>query len=61
MIGYTDVVKPAHAVEMYRLIPNCKLTVLSAGHGDFLGEITVDKEGSWLPGIFLAVVENFLH
>ena len=43
--GDDDVVRPEHAVEMFRLIPDCKLAILPGGHGKYMGEITtLDKE-----------------
>ena len=55
-----DVVKPEHTVEMYRLIPNCKLLVIPGGHGEYLGEITVHKDGNILPPVFISLVQDFL-
>lgn len=40
VIGDKDVVKPEHAVEMYRLIPDCELAILPGAHGEYMGEIT---------------------
>ena len=36
--GDRDVVRPEHVVAMARLIPDARLLVLPAVHGDFLGE-----------------------
>jgi len=60
VIGDKDVVSPEHAVEMYRLIPNCRLSIIPGGHGEFLGEITGWKEGDKMPGVFVEMVEEFL-
>ena len=40
VIGDKDVVRPEHAVEMYRLIPDCELSIIPGGHGEYMGEIT---------------------
>lgn len=55
-----DVVKPEHTVEMYRLIPNCKLLVIPGGHGEYLGEVTVHNESNILPSAFVNIVKAFL-
>ena len=34
--GNHDVGSPEHAVEIYRLIPNCELAIFPGGHGDYL-------------------------
>jgi pimeloyl-ACP methyl ester carboxylesterase len=60
VIGDEDVVKPEHAVEMYRLIPKCKLLVIPGGHGEYLGEITVRKDSNVQPPIFVKIVNDFL-
>ena len=31
--GDADVVRPEHAMEMFRLLPNAKLAILPGGHG----------------------------
>ncbi len=38
--GDADVGSPEHAVEMYRIIPNCQLAIILGGHGKYIGEIT---------------------
>jgi pimeloyl-ACP methyl ester carboxylesterase len=55
-----DVMMPEHAVEMYRLIPDAKLAILPGLHGEYMGEITVDK-GSVVPELVVAMVEEFLE
>jgi len=60
IIGDKDVVKPEHAVEMYRLIPQAQLTILPAGHGDYIGEITSIKKNDKLPLLVVAMIEKFL-
>ncbi|MEO6454962.1 MAG: alpha/beta hydrolase [Ginsengibacter sp.] len=56
--GTKDVGNPEHAVEMYRLIPNCELTILPGLHGEYLGE--TGTENSILPEITVSLIENFL-
>lgn len=54
-----DVMTPEHAVEMYRLIPDAKLAILPGLHGEYMGEITVDK-GSVMSELVAGMVEEFL-
>ena len=58
--GDQDVVRPEHTVEMYRLLPHGRLVILPAGHGGYLGEITVGNKGSPLPRMTVALIEDFL-
>jgi pimeloyl-ACP methyl ester carboxylesterase len=60
MNGTEDVCNPEHAVEMYRLIPNCQLAILPSGHGEYIGEKDPQGEHSKLPYITIALIENFL-
>lgn len=54
-----DVMTPEHAVEMYRLIPDAKLAILPGLHGEYMGEVTVDK-GGVMPELVVGMVEEFL-
>ena len=45
---------------MFRLLPNAKLAILLGGHGEYIGEITAVKEGSKLPEMIVAMIEEFL-
>ncbi len=58
--GDADVVRPEHAMEMFRLLPNAKLAVLPGGHGEYIGEIITAKEGSKLPDLTVALIGEFL-
>jgi pimeloyl-ACP methyl ester carboxylesterase len=58
--GDHDVVRPEHAVEMYRQLQHAQLMILPGGHGDYLGEIATVKPGhSEYP--VLPVIEAFLN
>ena len=59
-IGDADVVRPEHAVEMFRLLPHSQLAVLPGGHGTYIGEATVAKKGSKLPNLVVSMIEEFL-
>jgi len=61
VIGDVDVVKPEHAVEMYRLIPKARLSILPGGHGEYLGEITVHKPTNKQPKFFVELTNEFLN
>jgi pimeloyl-ACP methyl ester carboxylesterase len=55
-----DVVRPEHAVEMYRQMPHAQLVILPGGHGDYIGEIATAKSGvADYPAV--TVIEDFLN
>lgn len=57
--GNHDIGSPEHAVEMFRIIPNCELTILPGGHGDYIGEITTagyKKQNNFI----VPLIEDFL-
>lgn len=59
IIGDADVVRPEHAVEMYRLLPHAKLAIFPGGHGDYIGEITTPQD-STLIAATISMVNKFL-
>jgi len=61
IIGDADVVTPEHAVEMYRLIPNCRLAIIPGGHGKYIGEITTLNNNTSNTGFVVSVIEEFLN
>lgn len=58
--GDRDVVRPEHAVELYRRIPRAQLAIFPGGHGDYMGELTTLKPGQAEYPV-LPVVEAFLN
>jgi len=60
MIGDADIVRPEHALDMARKIPKGRLAILPGAHGEFLGEVTVAKPGSRVPGLSAALIDEFL-
>jgi pimeloyl-ACP methyl ester carboxylesterase len=57
--GDNDVVRPEHAVEMYRQMQHAKLAILPGGHGDFIGELATPEPGhNEFPA--LQIIETFL-
>ena len=59
IIGDTDVVRPEHAVEMYRLLPHSRLAIIPGGHGDYIGEITT-RQNTILISATVSMIEKFL-
>ena len=45
--GTKDVGSVEHAVEMYRIIPDCELAIFPGGHGMYLGAIEAVGKGKW--------------
>jgi pimeloyl-ACP methyl ester carboxylesterase len=59
IIGDADVVRPEHAVEMFRLLPHSRLATFPCGHGDYIGEITTPQD-STLIAATVSMIEKFL-
>jgi pimeloyl-ACP methyl ester carboxylesterase len=55
----SDVMTPEHAVEMFRLIPNCQLMILPGGHGEYMGEISFSGREE-RAATFVPLIEEFL-
>jgi pimeloyl-ACP methyl ester carboxylesterase len=61
VVGDRDVVRPEHALELARLLPQARLLVLPGGHGDYLGEAVADPGGSsGYPRLTAGLIEAFL-
>lgn len=60
LLGDRDIVKPEHAVELTRLIPDARLTILVGGHGDYLGEAVMTQRETRYPELTAGLVEEFL-
>ena len=60
VVSDKDVVRPEHALEMARLLPNGRLAVFLGGHGEFFGEAMAPRPDSRIPELFAAMVEEFL-
>lgn len=61
IIGDKEIVRPEHAVEMYRLIPNSRLAIIPGGHGAYLGEITTLNNDSNDREFIVPLIEEFLE
>jgi len=60
VVSDKDVVRPEHAIEMARLMPNARLAVFPGGHGEFFGEAMAPNPESRVPELFAAMVDEFL-
>jgi len=58
--GDREAIKPEHALEVTRLIPDARLLILPATHGDYLGEAIMTPEGSRYFEVTARLVEDFL-
>ena len=59
--GDQDIIRPEHAVAMFRLLPNAKLSVLPGLHGAYIGEVTTGMEKSKIPLLTVSMIEEFLN
>jgi pimeloyl-ACP methyl ester carboxylesterase len=59
MIGDEDVVRPEHAVELYRLLPHARLAILPGVHGEFIGELTAPRNPDLIAAT-VSMIEQFL-
>lgn len=59
--GDRDVVRPEHAVELTRLIPEARLLILPGNHGDYLGELVMTEGETDAPRRTAALVLEFLR
>jgi pimeloyl-ACP methyl ester carboxylesterase len=58
--GDNDVVRPEHALELSRTLPQARLAILPSGHGDYIGEICSPDKSSELPALVVRMIETFL-
>src|SRR6185503_868111 len=58
--GDRDVPTVEHAVELTRLMPHARLSILPGGHGDYLGELLAPASGSRYAELTAWLVEQFL-
>jgi hypothetical protein len=55
------VVRPEHAVEMFRLLPHARLSILPGIHGAYIGEVTTGMKHSKVPDLAVSLIEEFLN
>jgi pimeloyl-ACP methyl ester carboxylesterase len=58
--GDNDVMTVENAVEMYRLIPDCRLAILPGIHGQYIGELSSSQNGSKDAAAIMPLIEEFL-
>lgn len=61
IIGDNDVVRPEHAVEMYRKMKHARLAIFPGGHGEYMGELTTLRPGDRGDYPAVKVIETFLN
>jgi pimeloyl-ACP methyl ester carboxylesterase len=59
IIGDNDVVRPEHAVEMYRLLSQSRVAILPGGHGDYIGELTTPQNPALIAAT-VSMIDKFL-
>ena len=60
VVGDRDIVRPEHALEMSRLLPRGRLSILPGTHGEYMGEMMTPNVHERVPQMFVALVEEFL-
>ncbi len=61
IVGDEDVVRPEHAVEMFRLFPHARLSILPGRHGTYIGEVASGIEHSKISELVVSIIEEFLN
>lgn len=59
--GNEDVGSVEHAVEMYRTIPNARLTILPGKHGVYMGAVEYLTDGKWTQQYIVDIINDFLN
>jgi pimeloyl-ACP methyl ester carboxylesterase len=60
IVGDEDVVRPEHAVKLFRLFPRARLIILPGVHGAYIAEVTTGMEHSNIPDLTVSIIEEFL-
>ena len=61
IIGDNDIVSPEHAVEMFRLLPHARLSIVPGIHGAYIGEATTGMKHNRIPDFTVSLIEGFLN
>ena len=61
IIGDNDIVSPEHAVEMFRLLPHARLSIVPGIHGAYIGEATTGMKHNRIPDFTVSIIEGFLN
>ena len=60
VVGDRDVIRPEHALELVRTLPNARLSILPGTHGSYLGEIMTPNVSQRVLESFAALIDEFL-
>ncbi len=60
VVGDNDIMRPEHAVEMARLVPDARLLILPGTHGSYLGEILSAETAGKMPMLFVEMISDYL-
>lgn len=60
VVSDQDVITPEHAIELSRLLPHGRLTIMPGSHGAFMGEAMAPNPDSKVPELFVALLDEFL-
>ena len=60
MLGDLDVVRVEHTIVLSRLIPDARLLILPAAHGDYLEEVVTVRSDCRYPELSAVLIEEFL-
>ncbi|SEO85536.1 Pimeloyl-ACP methyl ester carboxylesterase [Mucilaginibacter sp. OK283] len=60
IVSDQDVITPEHAIELSRLLPHGRLTIMPGSHGAFMGEVMAPNPDSKVPELFVAMLDEFL-
>jgi pimeloyl-ACP methyl ester carboxylesterase len=60
IVGDRDVVRAEHAIELSRLLPHGRVSILPGGHGEYLGEITFPNVDDRMLRVFVTLADEFL-
>jgi Predicted hydrolases or acyltransferases (alpha/beta hydrolase superfamily) len=55
-----DVILVEHALQLARTLPHGKLAIIPGVHGEYIGEICTPNPSGKLPGLVVAMIEEFL-
>lgn len=61
IVGDKDVVHPEHAVEMIRILPHARLSILLGKHGSYTGEVISEVVQSKMSDLVVSIIEEFLN
>ncbi|PBQ34908.1 alpha/beta hydrolase [Sphingobacteriaceae bacterium] len=61
IVGDKDVVRPEHAFEIAKLLPQARVAIVPGAHGDFIGEAMSTDAESKIPEATFLMIETFLN